>query len=137
MSRAELLRGHAEAPCPHRHQVEGEHNLCLGPLATSCKDTGLDPRFSALRGEHAWHFTASTKHCYRCNVFAHKDNPGPAYCLRTDVGSVLRAAAACGPEVLEAAIFAVLAYYSHETDAETLEDAAAVAFAAAVQERAS
>jgi len=60
---------------------------------------GFDPRFAALRGEHEYfwlsnHGGPSIRTCPHCSdVDSTFSSP---YCLRTDAGSLLRAAAACG-----------------------------------------
>jgi hypothetical protein len=60
----------------------------------------LDPRFAALRGEHEWQFQFSEGErqrdvCSRCGKeFRYPDELNP-YCLRTNLGAIVRAAAAC------------------------------------------
>ena len=59
----------------------------------------LDPRFGALRGEPTW---LSDGSCLRCDThissehLASDGNTVIDYCLRTDLGALVRVAAACG-----------------------------------------
>ena len=113
-----------------------------------------DPRFKALRGEHEWYFRARFSQTRRCAVCGdHEEAPGP-YCLRTDLGSIVRAAAACGHaiatwQVGDSFVAAVMDWepsdWPHELDdapnvmkeryeGDTTELAAARALKAAVQE---
>ena len=147
---AESLRPYADAPCPlHESLVEYDMSTpaqdvrchhCKGAIT----DTGLDPRFAALRGEHEWYVQRSAYHCYRCSGWKNDANVArfvSPYCLRSDVGSVLRAAAACGFMVIidgpEPQWLATMGKGGDTNEVvmrpgDTLEDAVAAAFAAAV-----
>ena len=137
-SREQLLRRYADAKCQHRPQGNA---YAHSEDCSVCNGTGLAPRFDALRGEHQW----ERQDCRRCGAYNNpltSDEPSP-YCLRTDLGSIVRAAAACGlwfnqiyaltPEEW----YAALTIDSHiealvQEEGSTPEDAAARAFVAAV-----
>ena len=142
MSRAELLRPFADAPCqtPEFHHLSSSTRKCASCGGLERNSSGLDTRFAALRGEHDW-LTALEKRvplCRLCDEYqgSHAIRP---YCPRTDVGSVLRAAAARGDEVFGKVLQRIDDAYSSIGGfwQEEPEDAAAAAFAAAMQGRAS
>lgn len=86
-----LLWPYAEYPCPDL--VAGREHPG-GSRCASCHGTGLAPRFDALRGEHVWDHRLR---CWHCDAGVSLwDGPQRPYCLRTDLGSIVRAAAACG-----------------------------------------
>ena len=110
----ELMRPYAEYPCPgvknEPHGADITHDDWAGMATDSgypeqstcptCHGTGLDPRFKALRGEHEWWHSpmlnmgsASIEICTRCRKGRIEAAP---YCLRTDLGALVRVAAACG-----------------------------------------
>lgn len=75
----------------------------------------LDPRFAALRGEHEWTLMGEFM-CRRCGAYSAerqtespRSKPAP-FCLRTDLGSIVRAAAACGEEALDAVLVEIGAF---------------------------
>ena len=79
---AESLRRFADAPCPDcTTGTPTDERRWFREHCPTCHGTGLDPRFAALRGGSMY-----DERKYR---------------LRSDVGSVLRAAAACGLFVAE------------------------------------
>lgn len=126
--RAALLRPYAETQCLGPGPNTTSHELdCLG----ACHATGLDPRFDALRGEHEW----ERQDCRRCGAYNNPltdEKPAP-YCLRTDLGSIVRAAAAHGPDALDAICQAVADNFNGLQGWFTSpEEAAAGAFVAAV-----
>ena len=139
-SREALLRPYAEAKCPEckgkgRDEVDFGCRVCGGALTAS--GTGLDPRFDALRGEHRLGLEAC---CVWCRLdWGECGDGGRPYCLRTDLGSIVRAAAACGLylEITynkgyadgEWAVRMTGDYFSYS---DVIEEAAARAFVAAV-----
>ena len=155
MSRAEQLRPWADAPCPGK-AVEvpvGDRRTDLVHMhgntpADDC--TGLDPRFDALRGEHLWHYVGLGDHdCVHCDLRVNDLGSHNPVCLRTDLGALVRVAAACG-------LFVTIGVYSKDSgfyevalskffesegewtaDALEVEDAFAAALVAALPERAS
>jgi hypothetical protein len=56
----------------------------------------LDARFASLRGEHQWD---ADECCVHCPAFGANEYHKPTQCLRTDLGSIVRAAVACGLKV--------------------------------------
>ena len=164
VSRAELLRPFADAPCqtPEFHHLSSSTRKCASCGGLERNSSGLDKLYAALRGEHHIHEQLIYAHgrkagfyCIHCEHYEFEDdNPMPPYCLRSDVGSVLRAAAACGLAVAymgpvvggfdgHQVVLQKWHGYFNPTDdkhlgqGDTDEDAFAAAFAAAVQERAS
>ena len=153
MSRAELLRPWADAPLPPCHcnpPFSGEE-YCTG--ACDGVHTRIpDPRFDALRGEHDWlqspviESPLTIEFCRWC-LLARTLVDSEPYCLRTDLGALVRVAAACGFEILRDYVLdAVKDFYDRESyggtyhDLEgvtTPEDAAAAALVAALPVRAS
>ena len=146
MSRAEQLRPFADAPCPrmmplqpggppYRHMVNTAE-VC------SCHGTGLDPLYEGLRywrldDAASWEDWQS-RDIYRVRRVSASNTATMVCDVRTDVGSVLRAAdvAGVGADVSQAILDWMEA--RRETRGE-LEDAVAARFAAAVPvpERAS
>ena len=176
MSRAELLRPFADAPCQERRVIDGFEVVCIkGQLVADrkavwgetawepcecehCHGSGLDPLYEGLRywrldDAASWEDWQS-RDIYRVRRVSASNTATMVCDVRTDVGSVLRAAAACGLAVAymgpvvggfdgHQVVLQKWHGYFNPTDdkhlgqGDTDEDAAAAAFAAAVQERAS
>ncbi len=150
MSRAELLRPWADAPCQKsaRETFDAPHSpVCAG----GCKGTNLDPRFAGLRGEHDFE-RGSGYHetCRICGIYKTKHDPGIPYCLRTDLGALARVAAACGWTVADIAFFdgayhvqlttwgkGIIDNAREDEAAAEVEDAFTKALVAALRERAA
>lgn len=143
MSRAELLRPFADAPCPEKPWTPESIAVWGGkhPAGCACHGTGLDPRFESLRCYHKR--VLSTIHgatCPDCLMETGHAQSMPLG-LRTDVGSVLRAAAACDPRQVDEGLFeeilgAIRGWFL-DFCPEPLDDAVATAFVAALPERAA
>ena len=59
-----------------------------------------DKRFEVLRGEHDFiHESDDVDLCFACGQLKPCGGEGDGYCLRTDLGAIVRAAAACGNRV--------------------------------------
>ena len=138
MTPDEKLRSLAERPCP-RCKGSGVHPAVDRDLGGSgvtnhacetCNGTGYE--FAVLRGEHEWDEKGAANTCRRCGWSdlgvrqSPHENP-PPYCLRTDLGSIVRAAADAGPGVL-GRVCAAIALINRETGIYEPEDAAANAF---------
>ena len=71
----------------------------FNPKCEGCHGTGLDPRFDALR-VHDWELGCwnDCERCHACELTYDQGAAAPImpYCLRIDLGSGIRVAAACG-----------------------------------------
>src|SRR3990167_6101054 len=85
---ADVLRALAERRVVHHHIDD-----FLG-TGTPVDAMVPDPRFAALSGEHEWRFAAGGAfgRCEVCRAFEIATST-PPYCLRTDLGAILAAAA--------------------------------------------
>ena len=157
VSRAELLRPWADAPCPCLAATKNlREALCEAcrlnvdvhdESCDRCGGSGLDKRFDALRGEHHDHeqqIAANGREagfwCINCGERADYDldegvTERAPYCLRTDLSALVRVAAACGEAVLRQVLEAVLEELL--LDVAEPEDSAARALVAALPERAA
>jgi len=108
----ELLRPYAAAKCP----------FCDGAGCVKCGPEALDKRFDALRCKHTR--VLDTRHdgywCPDCGEHWWRGKPPVG--LRTDLGSIVRAAATCG----------VMLTVVAQLDPNDPEGSAARAFVAAV-----
>ena len=89
----ETLRDLAERRVPCVQVVSGADRCICGAYTDDrCSHVGTvpDPRFAALRGEHETYGTSDDPICW------HLDDWDAPYCLRTDLGAIVEAAAACG-----------------------------------------
>lgn len=147
IDRKALLTPWADAPCPECDGIGSfiDDTVSSGSdRCVACQGSGLDPRFAALRGEHDWY----DRTCRGCGFYDNPltDDEPPPYCLRTDLGALVRVAAACGPGVLDRVCQAVADAFGKVEWAPRVEalkwgkppeDAAATALVAALPERAS
>ncbi len=98
-----LMQPYAEASCPGWPENATFHGEGLCPCDGKLPPfgTGYDPRFDALRGEHLWNETGLVELVSTCHYCGWSDGgdytkPRPPHCLRTDLGALVRVAAACG-----------------------------------------
>lgn len=106
MTREEMMRPWADALCPGcgGNGMSSFDCICHGGgMATpecspcpTCETKQLDLRFDALRGEHQMYpGVEMAGWCFVCSRWD-EDKAFGTYCLRTDLGALVRVAAACG-----------------------------------------
>ena len=147
-TREALLRPYAEAPCPCLATPGGLCGVCGGltnphdPDCERCTNhSALDKRFDVLRGEHDYWVDGTQAPGWRCRWCAQFKYDAAPYCPRTDLGSIVRVAAACGLSLDigygDGQWGAIMGPFNVPqgrgiAEADTPEDAAAQAFVAAV-----